>query len=135
MIEYKEEKKRMFFMGSELASFYVKYPHIEGREVLNSLLSQLVTSSISWVVEQLFPMAREEYEGATEVNKRSPQKPYRYTLQILADEVGTEYRIKLTAMLCRGRNEEMKRYEEELVFDADSELVKKPTKEKKRNGA
>ncbi len=133
MIEYKEEKKRMFFMGTELASFYVKYPEIEGKEKVNSFFDTLASNTISWATQELFALAQNEYENGSLGRGHSSQKPYRYSLQILADEVGSEYRINLTVILCRGRNEEIKRYEEEFSIDVESELIKKMKKIK--NGA
>lgn len=133
MIEYKEEKKRIFFMGSELVSFYVKYPEIEGKEKINSFLCELASNSISWASGDLFALAQEEYEKGAKNRGRFAHKPYRYTLNITADDEGGDICVKLSALLCLGRNEEIKRYDEELLIDTDSEIIKKPRKEK--NGA
>ena len=133
MIEYKEEKKRMFFMGTELVSFYVKYPQIEEKDQINFVFDALASNTVSWVSEELFGLAQTEYKNGSWGRGHSSQRPYRYTLQILADEIGAEYCINLTSILCRGRNEEIKRYEEKFAVDADSGLIKK--KKKTKNGA
>ena len=124
MIEYKEEKKRLFFMGSELVSFCVKYPQTEGKENINSLFDTLASSSISWATNELFDLAKDEYENGLRSGGFPLQKPYRYTLQMLADEVGDDYRITLSARLCRG-GEEVERYGEELVLDAQNGFIKR----------
>ena len=124
MIEYKEEKKRLFFMGSELVSFCVKYPQTEGKENINSLFDTLASSSISWATNELFDLAKDEYENGLRRGGFPLQKPYRYTLQMLADEDKDCYRIDLMAALCRGR-EEIERYGEGFVLDAESGLIKR----------
>ena len=124
MIEYKEEKKRLFFMGIELVSFCVKYPQTEGKENINSLFDTLASNSILWATNELFDLAKGEYESALRSGGFPLQKPYRYTLQMLADEVGDDYRISLVATLCRGR-EEIERYGEGFVLDAESGLIKR----------
>lgn len=134
MIEYKEEKKRIFFMGSELVSFCVKYPEIEGKESINSFLSLLASNGILWATGELFALAQEEYQSSAKSINRFAHKPYRYTLHIIVDDEGADMHVKISAVLCRGRNEEIKKYDEELVFDGDAEIIKKPRKEK-RNGA
>ena len=124
MIGYKEEKKRLFFMGSELVSFYVKYPQIEGKENINSFFDALSSNSILWATNELFDLAKGEYESALRGGGFPLSKPYRYTLQMLADEDKDCYRIDLMAALCRGR-EEIERYEEKFIFDAESGLIKR----------
>ncbi len=127
MIEYKEEKNRIFFMGSELVSFCVKYPEVEGREKINSLLYEFASSSISWATGDLFTFAQEQYQNSAQNSERFAHKPYRYTLNILADDEGADMHVKISAVLCRGRDE-IKRYDEELVFDTDAEIIRKPKK-------
>ena len=125
MIEYKEEKKRLFFMGSELVSLYVKYPQMGDREEINSFFYTLASNGILWATQELFELAKNEYEVARQRGD-SPKKPYRYTLQMLAEEDKDKdcYRISLAAALCRGR-EEADRYEEKFIFDAASGLIKR----------
>ena len=130
MIEYKVEKNRIFFMGSELVSFYVSYPEIEGKERLNSFFGELASNSVSWASGELLELARREYEESHQA-----PKPYRYALQMLADSDGAQIRVSLSASLCRGRNQEIKKYEEEILLDTDNQLIKKRQKEKKRSGA
>ena len=123
MIEYKEEKKRLFFMGSELVSLYVKYPQMGDREEINSFFYTLASNGILWATQELFELAKNEYEVARQMGD-FPKKPYRYTLQMLAEEDKDCYRISLAAALCQGR-EEIERYEEKFIFDAESGLIKR----------
>lgn len=130
-IEYKEEKKRIFFMGAELVSFCVRYPEIVGKERMNSFFLELAENSISWVTEELYALSREEYEQNARSGEYFTYKPYRYNLQMLADERDSDISVHLSAVLCRGRNEEIKRYDEELLFDSNSEIIRRPKKQKR----
>lgn len=132
MIEYKDEKKRIFFEGVEVASFFAEYPVAEGLDRINSFVSELIESSLSWFGDILCERAREEYKSDESDKKRFYFKPYRYTLKIGAEEGQSELCLTLDATLCRGKREELAHFYDTLAFDTEKQIIKAPVKEKKK---
>ena len=132
MLEYKEEKKRIFFEGVEVASFSARYPEISGKEKINSFLLLLVSNSLKFFLDTLCEWSREEYKNDTSDKKRFYFKPYCYTLNIGAEEKEDELCITLDASLWRGKKEEIAHYHDKFAFDTEKQIIKAPIKEKKR---
>ena len=133
MIEYKEEKKREFFEGVELASFSASYPETEGKEKINSFFSGIVSNSRSWFLEMLFEHAKREYENDTDEKKRFHFKPYRYSLSIKEiQSTAGEISFELCVRLLRGKKDQLASFSDALVFDTEKQIIKAPVKEKRK---
>ncbi len=135
MIEYKDEKKRIFFDGVEVASFSARYPSVEGLDAINSFLLTLVSNSLSFFLGALCERAREEYDNDTSDKKRFYFKAYRYTLNIEAEErEENELSVSLDASLCRGKKQELSHFFDSFSFDTEKQIIKKTPKENKKKG-
>ena len=132
MLEYKEEKKRIFFEGVEVASFYSRYPEVAGLDRINSFFSELSGNALEYFLTTLCERAREEYRNDMCEKKRFYFRRYSYVLSICAEkEREGELEVSLTASLCRGKKEEIARFCDSFCIDTSLQLIKAPHKQKK----
>ena len=136
MIEYKEERKRIFHEGVEVASFLACYPMALGLDKINAFLSMLVSNSLVFFLDSLCKKAKDEYDNDTSDKKRFYFKAYRYSLNIDAEEIGkNELCITLDVFFSRGKREEIERYHDSFTFDTEKQIIKVTArKSKKKSG-
>ena len=132
MIEYKEEKKRIFFEGVEVASFLARYPVTKDFDKINAFIFELVTNSLTFFIDTLCERAREEYTNDASETKRFYFKPYRYILDIRGEEGDNELKIALEATLFREKKDKLSDFSDTFEFDTKRQIIKAPQKKKKR---
>ena len=124
MTEYIEKKKKLFFEGVELADFYAKYPSFCELETINSFFERLAEGSYAWFCEKFYEKLTKEYTENPDLDKRFKTVAYKYKIIIdMTENNGDILLIKCKVTLTRGRREEVARYEGELYFNKESQLL------------
>ena len=93
MIEYKQIKKRYFYLGVELADCIITYPLVEGLSKLNEFYEAISKNAFEWFLNVICKKSGEEYELDEDEKKRFGKKIYKYTVDILVTEENDDFLV------------------------------------------
>lgn len=132
MIEYKEKKKRYFYNGTELAACVIRYPIAEELPVFTDFYHELSENAFEWFCTELCEKRKKEYDRVKDSDCRYSEKVYRYSLDFSAkEERAGRLAVCCSAILKRGKQEELSVLSEIQIWDTAMQLI---IKDKKRNG-
>lgn len=116
MIEHSELKRKMFYDGAFLASFYAMYPNMD--VVIRDFYEKIVNSALSWFTENIFEREKKRYEESTDTLKRFNAKPARYSLrfegEMLRDSI---LQVRQSASLVGADGIELDSYVDSQIWD------------------
>ena len=132
MIEYKEKKKRFFYLGVELADCFISYPYIEGLSIFNEFHELITDNAYNWFLTQLCERSVSEYEADTDEKKRFVKKVYKYTVDFRVNEENDNYlKVELNASLKKGNGENASHFCDVQIWDMKEGIMVRPKKKKR----
>ena len=135
MIEYKEKKKRFFYLGVELADCFITYPYSEGFSEFNEFYESISQNAFEWFCTQLCEMSTAEYETDTDEKKRFTKNVYKYTADFsVKEEKENLLKVELKASLKKGKGESISEFCDVQIWDTQEGIMVR-SKKKKRDRA
>ncbi len=133
MFEYKELRKRIFYKGVELASFYAEYPFFFDLQFATDLYEGYAQRCFDWFCEKYYPKILEEYIADTDPRKRFDTLARRYEIKFGVGYFDGELlSIKCEMKLRRGRKEVTAEYRGSQNFDPSQRILISPKSALKR---
>ena len=130
--DYEEIKKRFFYNGTELASFFAKYPYAEGDRV-GEFYKKLVDNAYAWFCGEFCESCKEEFERERNANiqNRFGRSVYRYIADFSVNEEKNVLLVTCDVILKKGKNEILDEWHESHMWNVETQLLSYQKKKKK----
>ena len=123
MIEYKQIKKRYFYLGVELADCIITYPFVEDLSKLNEFYEAISKNAFEWFINVICKKSGEEYEIYEDVKKRFRKKIYKYTLEISVSEENDDFLVAELKASLTNSGEKLSEFSSVQVWDKQEGII------------